>query len=473
MRACWSLLLLTTAMVACDAEDGPTPSSPPEAEAGVDAERPEDAGPMEPMDAESMEPTDAEPMDVGPMEPVDADPTGPMDSGPSMGDAAPGAPDRVVLEIPMRPRHGYTSPFVLLPNEAREDADDRQTYLQTLGLVFAIEPAYPTAFTVSMPGVTVAAPCLNGEGPIVLDAVESEGVTARLLNGDSFLIEDIQAGAATVTARGTIQPTAADIADCGDAFPEGVETRVEFTYRIEGIVPTGITTQPQGRCPGALPRTLVADGPARRGFDVKLVDADGRTFSPNNVEHSHPMNLILTAPPEARLLDEDRSHQSLHLGPSTGTLMVQADFGDPVEVEIIGADQIVDWSPNFSLAGQAGGGIPQLADGETYGEGGWGRTTDRIVPTIIGLFSSAAGPLCIDPNPGWFVLMSETPETCVLSDEPASNALIRGEPVGLSARLVADGECRLVLSAPDLNGGQGLRTTISAAFVDVDLLLSL
>ena len=94
--------------------------------------------------------------------------------------------------------------------------------------------------------------------------------------------------------------------------------------------------------------------------------------------------------------------------------------------------------------------------------GPWQRTSNRILPVMTGRLERGEREICdYELNPKWFIVLSETPETCAVDEVFYDSSEIGGEAIGHSVKLISDGECRLSLSAPQFNGDQGLIETLS------------
>ena len=380
----------------------------------------------------------------------------------------------VIIDIPMIPKEEGVANFILVPNEARQDSEILETYVVNASLQMIVAEGYPTRYKVTLASPIFASACAQTEGIIELQSVTGDTVDVTLLDETSFLIEGITPSVGVIDAIGIFRPTASDLERCEDTIRPMVDIQLEIRFDIPARIPTALV--PARRpvsCQETAETLLMATSSLRTLIPLEMLDEDGASVSARNAEVTHPVALTVTAPSGTTLDDPEQGLRGIKLGSKAGPLMIQAPFGAPVEYTVIDTQDVTAWSVAWSIAGFAGGGIAALEDGMTY-DAPWGRTSNRILPVLTDHFASGDSLLCTHQvDPSLFIVTSETPENCSVDDVAHESSEIGGQSMGHSISVNADGECRLRLSAPDFNGGQGLESTISVTLNQVDMMIRL
>ena len=150
-------------------------------------------------------------------------------------------------------------------------------------------------------------------------------------------------------------------------------------------------------------------------------------------------------------------------------MRLESGVGEPLELEVVGADRVTSVEVAFAVAG-FGGGPVAVPNGSDLGESGWGRVARYVFPGVTTLRVGEA-PLCAAPPAIWFELDAGPPEVCeVRRDVPPVGF---GLPLGalpMAVYLKADGLCRMSLSAPGFRDGAGFTQVVEATFHRVDAL---
>ena len=372
------------------------------------------------------------------------------------------------ISIPMIAKDNIVESLLLMYQEVQSDSESQETYTIESNLWMAIGEGYPDALTVSIETIT-SSMCGSLEGELILEEIESSMINVQVLDTAIFSISNIPEGENQVVIRGFFQPSLNDIENCGGIFRETIETNIELHYTIHRESPNGIERTINWQCEGSPRDTLIA---GTKILDLGLfVEFEGGAKSqPDNAQSTHPIEVSVTGPSGLYLEDDTQGISSLQLGPLSGQLSIDAGIGEALSFDIIEVGKILDWMPAFELSGLASGGM-DLVNGESYGENGWNRRTNQIIPVLNDLLNSNGHKLCSHLEMTWFQLISETPETCVINDSQPEILEVYGEPVGVSASMIADGECRLILSAPNFNQGNGLQTRLNVTIYNVDELV--
>jgi hypothetical protein len=148
---------------------------------------------------------------------------------------------------------------------------------------------------------------------------------------------------------------------------------------------------------------------------------------------------------------------------------LESSVGEPLELEVVGADRVTSVEVAFALAG-FGGGPVAVPNGSDLGERGWGRVARYVFPGVTALHVGEAA-LCGAPPASWFELDAGPPEVCEVRREipPIGFGLPSGA-LPMAVYLKGDGHCRMSLSAPGLGGGAGFTQVVEATFRRVDAL---
>lgn len=354
-----------------------------------------------------------------------------------------------------------------------EDAGGRKTLKGESSVVLAFGDEYPKAYTAPLfAGYDIRCSVLEGTFEITgIDAHDTASVSSAVQD-NAVSLEVSAEGETVLRVRGTYTPpTEGNEATClterygaaqGYDFewsvtvyvwePVDVKFTVPFTCNKEATFYAVAGTQ--------LNLNLVS-------YVVSLVNAAGDTFSPHNADPTRPITITVTGPEGSTLALKPPSggFESLVFPAEVGALSVSAAVGEPLQYTVIEPGEVTDAEIVFVLPGYGGGGISPLVSGETYE--GFARTGNRVVPTI-GLLKRDGVAVCTRSNPAWFELTGLTPDTCPL-DVPGSieqlGFEIYSETVGQSAHVIADGVCSVALSAPILDGGQGIFWDLSVTLI--------
>jgi hypothetical protein len=395
--------------------------------------------------------------------------TTPIDRGVDAIDANFQPTDSVTIEIPMRAKSEGNVKYLLVPNEARMDSESMITYEMSYPLPMVLAEGYPNRYTVHLDSPLFASICSQTEGDIEIQTIESNGITVKQLDLNSFIIEDFIVGTHTVNATGVFRPSANDLERCTDVISPTVEIKVEMSFDINIRTPTQLARSWYS-CRDTSDQMMMASSSLRTIVEVNMTDDNQELISASNAERTHQIPFVITAPAGSYLEEPELGINGIRLGPAGGSFIIESPFGSPLEYSVIDTSEVTGWSIAWSIAGFAGGGIRELENNATY-DGPWGRTTNRILPVITGNFISNDQALCtfsLDPN--LFTLDSQTPENCIIDEQQFETTEIGGVAMGYSASLKEDGRCTLVLSAPDFNDGQGLESTMSVIVNEVEFM---
>ena len=294
-----------------------------------------------------------------------------------------------------------------------------------------------------------------------------EGIHATIVSSTQFQLEDISEGTATVHVSASLSPTQRDQENCPDLFPNATPIYIEHKYTIKGYTLEKYRKTNTLLCENTLPNVWVRNTRIR-DLGILLTSPTGNQFSPANAQSTHPTNLWITAPLGTHVTDQEQGFYSLQSGYETGTLTIEAEFGSPIHIEIIDESNITGWSPSFELAGQTSGGL-ELTTGETYGKMD-GIAEPIRTPTLSEMLKKKR--IRCAPIPIQIGLYWKQKHLIHVSSMMSiqKNPEIYGESLGLSASLIADGECRLTLTAPSLHGGEGLKTSFHGTFYNTSEL---
>lgn len=264
----------------------------------------------------------------------------------------------------------------------------------------------------------------------------------------------------------------AERSECG--FAPGSTVSVTDVMTLRAVRPSGLAVR-VGECDaqtgmllGAGRSAMLWDGVIRVAAGVPfapqlgVLDPEGAWFTPWNVNWRHPARLEIRASgaipaptlskPEGQRCGGD---VTLVAPAEPGWLELVAPFGPATRLEVVGPDAVQarvefgvmrkTWSPWAADA------PPALASWE------W-------VQAVVHEVTAGQGPLCAPPNAAWFRLESLSPDVCVVRDAAAPGPY-GAASYGLAggAEVVHEGECHLRVSAPDLDGGQGLSSEFTAA----------
>ncbi len=365
------------------------------------------------------------------------------------------------LRIEMRPVSAIASTGVF-------ELDDDQVLRATDVVAFAWGGDYPDALEIAFDGAY--ATCGPLVGTFTLDEVESmhEALDVEATGAASFRLAPTAEGDFAAIVRGTFVADP-DVESCGTQVP------VELQLTVPVRRPVGVQIDAPALCGEADAFRVETDGRLASGLFQQLVDADGIAFRPRNAADTHPATLELVADvgTELSLHTPDEGLGALVVSGAPGAVSVLA-FGDeqrsiehvaPADIDVVGVA--------FALQGNAGGPTP-LESGQTYGEGGWARTTASIGIVSYGMEVDGE-QICTLPRVQSFALESSTPQTCVAVEALGHGIGPYGESLfdpllPLSGEVVASGACTLELSAPSYSDGAGFSAELDVEIMNAESL---
>jgi len=363
-------------------------------------------------------------------------------------------------------------------NEVPRSSDDGPaTLLATRQIELAWGENYPTSLAVNFTGLThrLIVPCYPIRGAVELTSVEGSGVaSATLVEPNSLTIEARGEGVTTFLLRGHYTaPEGGEAQNCGEFFPSGENMLLEITLMVTVRRPVSVELEPRD-CPNRLigGSTLQKIMPT-----IRLFDADGDGFTPQNASPTSPIELIVTAPNGAELISDEEGAGSIRLGLAAGQLRIEGFGEELMEFEVLAPSRITSLDVRFDIPGVAAGPFP-LTSGERYGQEGWGRKGRQIAPVLPDGLVVDGEKLCATPAPAWFELVSLTPDICEIIDPVVfqerdalgGRYLYYDDLVGHAAYPLIDGTCELRLDAPLLNGGEGITHSLTVTLDNVEQL---
>jgi len=302
-------------------------------------------------------------------------------------------------------------------------------------------------------------------------------ITAVSADADHVVATD-NSGAVTLTpvspgdvaVRVTARWTAADLGRCAAKYGGLADPTVEYTLRVRVRRPASYTLDFGTACADAKTKTLQSRAQVLNATFTVLDDA-GERIRPANATTEQPLGVTLytDSPDLAVRANGDRITGLVATG--AGVLTIAPDAGPPVDVRVLRKAEITDVDLRFALPGVAN--TPTvLEDGQAYGEGGFGRTGDRVLIVVASL-RAGDDTLCTTPIVGDFNLSGTTPDTCLVHDpspfvvDKLGLGLPQGTTLDVSAHVVGDGACALSLGT--WSGGPS--RDLSVTFQRVDTLL--
>lgn len=378
-------------------------------------------------------------------------------SGGGDGDEA-----RSRLRIEMRPVSAvaFTSVFEL---------DDAQVLRATDVVPFAWGGDYPSALEI---GIDVAySTCGPLTGTFVLDEVESldAALDVELGEAGAFRLAPTTEGDFAAVVRGTF------VADPEVESCAGAQAPVEIHLSVPVRRPVGVEISAPELCRDGDAFRVETDGRLAAGLFLQLVDSDGVAFRPRNAAATHPATLELVADDDTALSlhTPDEGLAALVVSGAPGIVSVRAFDEEQHAIEHVAPADIDVVGVAFALQGNAGGPTP-LESGQTYGEGGWARTTASIGIVSFGMEVDGA-QICTLPSVEGFVLESSTPQNCVAIEAPGHGVGPYGESVfdpllPVSGEVVASGACTLELRGPSYSEGAGFSTVLAVEILSAESL---
>lgn len=368
---------------------------------------------------------------------------------------------RSELLVPLQPRDEGSLPTWALA----ERVDGPRLILRTT-IDLAFGEGYPTTFRATLPS-PLWSDCGQLVGAVQLDGLSggTPAIEAQLASG-RIELSVTQAGTTELELAARIvldQPN-------GCELPVGVEIPIDVHVSVRVFRPSGTTFDLPFDCTKdallVAPSTgLTGQGvfASRSAFRVVLLDEAGERAHAANASPEAQATVRLVgnfsaAEPEPRTLAD-------WIAPAwPGPVKIVPELGAPLHIEVIGGDAITRVDLAFHLIGAKS--PMRLENGQSYGEGGWGATYNRIEATVSALYAGETG-LCSSPSPSWLELASETKRNCEVETVSREDS---GDEHGLldrSARLLADGTCKLRVDAPELPLAAGLPASLSASFRNV------
>ncbi|MCB9530623.1 MAG: hypothetical protein H6700_02570 [Myxococcales bacterium] len=340
---------------------------------------------------------------------------------------------------------------------------DAPTFVIDATVTLLLDAAVPDTFDITFAGRAFAT-CGALDGEFSFTSLESLGdppVDAEL-RADRVHLTLRDVGDGLLVLGGAYTPLEPG-ERCGTATieqPIPAELRVNVRVRRLGraaVVFPG--------CPATSPLRAVGGG--RIGpVVVDAYDEGDEAAYFANVE-GLPTTVVLSSDAGAPVTDSTLSFIDVPEGATRMT--IAPAIGPPVEVEVVTPNAIDGADVRVELGGVAGSPV-LVEDGASFVDVGWGRVSNRLVPTLQDLTIGGVA-VCTDPVPGWFELTTSTPDVCVprtsVPGELGGWLVLSGTDLGLSAELLADGRCELRVAAPALAGGDGLTTSVGAEFANV------
>jgi len=373
----------------------------------------------------------------------------------------------------MIPKLTSIEQLIVTPEEIIIDNDEAKAYFMKYVLNMTQYEGYSDRYELQF-NSPIFVECIEITGTLELQQVMGDGLNIELIETNSIIIENWPLGTSTATVFGIYHPSSDDLINCEGTFDPDIPTLFEIVYEISAEIPTQLTSSPpSAKCNNTAEGLLMANSTLQNIVGVQLLNNEGERVGTQNAEYSHPVPLQISAPIGTTLVTPEQGLGGIHLGPQGGELSISAPFGSPIEYTIIDTQEITDWSIAWSIAGFAGGGIAIL-DNNTVYDGPWNRTSNRILPVMTDHFVRGNETICTSNiESTWFRISSDTPNTCVVDEVASTSQEVGGKPIGHSVKLIADGECRLTLTAPQFNGEQGLIDTLSITVNNVDQMIDL
>jgi hypothetical protein len=332
-----------------------------------------------------------------------------------------------------------------------------------------VGPDYPDRWTGTLAG-TWYARCGQLTGRFELDDVPPGDAAVALRAVDATLLEVSVSAPGRVEAevRGVYVAPETPDDRCAEFFPPGSRTPFVEQVTIVAETPRAVQWTRPYPCPEG--RFAAPEGAFLQGLVASPTDAAGEAVYPSNTAPNASLPVEVTAcaasafdwpePPAGAL-------PGLQLPDTRGTVRLEASVGEPLDVEVVGADRVTSVEVAFALAG-VGGGSGAVAHESELGATGWGRVARYVVPGVTALRDGAA-VLCGAPPAYWFTLEAGPPEVCEVRRElPAAGFVLPEGALNTGVYLNADGRCRMSLSAPGFRGGAGFTQVVEATFLRVD-----
>lgn len=342
-------------------------------------------------------------------------------------------------------------------------AGDEPSFVIDSTITLLLDPTVPDVFDLTFAGQAFAT-CGSLSGAFSFASLESVGappVDAELLE-DRLSLTLREVGDGSLVLRGQYTPVEPG-ERCGAATfeqPAPAELRVNVRVRRLGRAVVVIPG-----CPSTSPMRAVAGG----RIGPVVIDAYDEAGDPAyfaNVE-GLPTTIVVTS--DGGEPGTDSTLSFIDVPASATHVSVAPAVGAPLEIDVVTPADIDGVAVRVELGGVAGSPV-LVEDGASFVGVGWGRVSNRLVPTLGDVTVEGVG-VCTDPDPSWFELTTATPDVCVpRASEPGELGgwlVLSGTDLGLSAELLADGRCELRLAAPALAGGDGLTTTVAAEFANV------
>jgi hypothetical protein len=252
-----------------------------------------------------------------------------------------------------------------------------------------------------------------------------------------------------------------------------VELRLELT--VEVIAPTGTEVQLPPSCAGE-DDLRIQSGTSLFDFRALPLDAAGVGFRPANASATAPLGWTLRGSAGVTLSSSAPALDRVTVG-GTGTLRLVPDVGDALIITVLPDADIDEATLSFVIPGGLTAGRFEslvLEDGESYGADDYLGRINRILPVAADLAADGTR-LCSLPGSG-FSLRSRTPAVCSVESPPSfvlKGTPVPGVPLDAAARVVADGRCELIVSAPDFDQGRGLTREFVVDLGDTDSMTRL
>ncbi len=351
--------------------------------------------------------------------------------------------------IPLEPIHEHRfNPSAV--GKLSEDA----TGLWFEGTVdYAFGDGYPSSVSQTMSGDrwTNCSSKLRGHYEALSVEGDSAAVQAKLDASGKLVVRMVAEGSASLTVAGEYE-VSADGPECG--FEPGSRVPVTDVVEIHARRPTQLSVGFQD-CYQA---DVLRVAPNVRVLpEFSLVDATGKKFQPRNANPRHPADLTVRSKEPL-----EKVQLTAPYGPSSQGAVIlttpqadsfvelQAPFGEATILEVVGPSRVTT-DVEFGIELKIWEPV-EHGDGVTmhWAKAIQVRTREEAVDGTM---------FCSALSDEWFTLESLTPEVCSIA--PAKTTQQDPHRLGELATVHQSGECSLRLSAPELDGGVGLRRDLT------------
>lgn len=191
------------------------------------------------------------------------------------------------------------------------------------------------------------------------------------------------------------------------------------------------------------------------GKTLVLLDGEGKSFYPENVDPSYPVTMFVETERAAEVNAPQGIARTVTVSGEPQLVRLSTPYGPLAIYELVVPSQVDDWTVQFWVTG-AHGFLPRdIESGETYPGGAF---TAYEYGADVRLMANGT-PICSMAPGEAFLTTSLTPEVC---------GAVSGAPqVYPIAELVeAYGTCELELAYPDAKGGEGITADLTVTWVE-------